>query len=179
MWRTPSNIPDISSGQLGQEPARYASDSRTPSPSRSSYFYIQAMASGCGCSLTLAKILLISWCWSHASIRERAETNPRRQPPVDIHFAIVRPGTGGRSGMTSELGTMRQTTRRVSTTAAAAKTKTMSITVTTTMIGCRRDRFTLLIAVVETLFKVTKYVFFYFHSTSYLIIYLGRRRGQR
>ena len=59
--------------------------------------------------------------------------------------------------MTSEPGTTTTTTTtRVSTTAAAAKTKTMSITVTTTMIGCRRDRFTLLIAVVETLFKVTK-----------------------
>jgi len=146
---------DISSGQLGKEPAGYAGHCWTPSPSRSSYFYIQRMTSGCRCSLTLAKILLITWCWSHARIRERAETNPRRQPPVDIHFSIVRPGTGGGSGMTLEPGTT--TTRtRVSTTAAAAKTKTMSITVTTTIIGCRRDRFTLLIAVVETLFKVMK-----------------------
>jgi len=55
--------------------------------------------------------------------------------------------------MTSEPGTTTTTTTRVSTTAAAAKTKTMSITVTTTMIGYRRDRFTLRIAVVETLFK--------------------------
>ena len=47
------------------------------------------------------------------------------------------------------------------------------------MIVCRRDRFTLLLAVVETLLKVTKEVFFYFHSTSYLIIYLGRQQGQR
>jgi len=58
--------------------------------------------------------------------------------------------------MTSEPGTTTTTTTRVSTTAEAAKTKTMSIRVTTTMIGCRRNRFTLLIAVVETLFKVTK-----------------------
>ena len=60
--------------------------------------------------------------------------------------------------MTSEPGTTTTTTTttRVSTTAAAAKMKTMSITVTTTMIGCRQDRVTLLIAVVETLFKVTK-----------------------
>ena len=108
------------------------------------------MTSGCGCSLTLAKILLISWCSSHPRIRERADRKPRRQPPVDIHLSIVRPGTGGGSGITSEPGT------KVSTTVAAAKTKTMSITVTTTMIGCRRDRFTLLIAVVETLFKLTK-----------------------
>ena len=86
---------------------------------------------------------------------------------------------GGGSGMTSEPGTTRTTTTRVSMTAAAAKTKTMSLTVTTTMIGCRRYRFTLLIAVVEILFKVTKQVFFYFHSISFLIIYLGRRRGQR
>ena len=114
------------------------------------------MTSGCGCSLTLAKILLISRCWSHAKIRGWAETKPRRQPPVDIHFSIVRPGTGGGSGMISEVGTTTTTTTRVSTTAAAAKMKTMSITVTTTMIGCRRDRFTLLIAVVKTLFKVTK-----------------------
>ena len=56
--------------------------------------------------------------------------------------------------MTSEPGTT--TTTRVSMTVGAAKTKTMSITVTTTMIGSCRDRFTLLIAVVETLFKVTK-----------------------
>jgi len=63
--------------------------------------------------------------------------------------------TGWASGMTSEPGTT-MTTTRLSTTAAAAKTKTMSITVTTTMIGCRPDRFTLLIAEVETLFKVTK-----------------------
>ena len=102
MGRTPYNTPDISSGQLGKEPARYDGDRRTPSPSRSSYFYIQTMTSGCGYSLTLAKILLSSWCWSHARIRERAETKPRRQPPVDIHFSIVRPGTGGGSGMTSE-----------------------------------------------------------------------------
>jgi len=80
---------------------------------------------------------------------------PRRQPTVDIHFPIVRPGTGRGSGMTSEPGMTTMTTR-VSTTAAAAKTKTMSITVTMTMIGCRGDRFTLLIAVVEILFKVTK-----------------------
>jgi len=155
MWRMPSNIPDISSGQLGNEPAHYAGDRRTPSPSRSSYFYIQTMTSGCGCSVTLAKILLISWCGSHARIRDRAKTKPWRQPPVDIHFSIVRPGTSGGSGMTSEPGTM-TTTTRVSTTAAAAKTKTMSITVTTTIIWYRWDRFTLLIAVVETLFKVTK-----------------------
>jgi len=58
--------------------------------------------------------------------------------------------------MTSEPGTTTTMMTRVSTTAAAAKTNTMSITVTKTMIGCRRDRFTLLIAVVETLFKVTK-----------------------
>ena len=57
--------------------------------------------------------------------------------------------------MTSEPGTA-TTTRRVSTTAGAAKMKTMSITVTTTMIRCRQNRFTLLIAMVETLFKVTK-----------------------
>ena len=38
MWRTPSNLPDISSGQLVKEPACYAGDRRTPSPSRSSYF---------------------------------------------------------------------------------------------------------------------------------------------
>jgi len=156
MWRTPSNIPDISSGQLGKEPARYHGDRRTRSPSPSSYFYIQTMTSGCGCFLTQAKILLISWYWSNASIRERAETKPQRQPPVDIHFSIVRPGTGVGSGMTSEPGTRRTTTTRLSTTAAAVKTKTRLITVTTTMIGCRRDRFTLLIAVVETLFKVTK-----------------------
>jgi len=155
MWRTPSNNPDISSGQLGNEPARCAGDSRTPSPSRSLYFYIQTMTSGCGCSLTLAKILLISWCWSDARIMERAETKPRCQPRGHIHFSIVRPGTGGGSGMTSEPGTT-TTTTRVATTVAAAKMKTMSITVTTTMIGCRRDRFTLLIAVLETLFKVTK-----------------------
>jgi len=48
--------------------------------------------------------------------------------------------------MPLEPGTRTTRTTRVSTTAAAAKTKTMSITVTTTMIGCRRDRFTLLIA---------------------------------
>jgi len=79
-----------------------------------------------------------------------------RAPASGGHpFSMVRLGTGGGSGMTSEPGTM-TTTTRVSTTAAAAKTKTMSITVTTTMIGCRQDRFTLLIAVVETLFKVTK-----------------------
>ena len=48
------------------------------------------------------------------------------------------------------------TTTRVSTMAAAPKRKPMSITVTTTIIACRRDRFTLLIAEVETLFKVTK-----------------------
>ena len=100
MLRTPSNIPDISSRQWGKEPAHYASGRQTPSPSRSSYFYIQTMTSGCCCSLTLAKILLISWCWSQARIRERAETKARRQPPVDIHFSIVRPGTGGGSGMT-------------------------------------------------------------------------------
>ena len=58
--------------------------------------------------------------------------------------------------MTSEPTTTRTTTTRVSMTSAAPKTKTMSMTVTTRMIGCRRDRFTLLIAVVETLFKVTK-----------------------
>jgi len=59
--------------------------------------------------------------------------------------------------MTSEPGTTTTTTTtRVSTTAAAAKTNAMSITVTTTIIGCRRDRFTLLIAVVETLFKLKK-----------------------
>ena len=57
--------------------------------------------------------------------------------------------------MTSE-PRMTTTTMRVSTTAAAAKTKTMSITVTMTIIGCRRDRFTLLITEVATLFKVTK-----------------------
>ena len=74
--------------------------------------------------------------------------------------------------MTSEPGKTTPTTR-VSTMAAAAKTQTMSIIVTTTRIGCHRDRFTLLIAEVETLFKVTKYVFLYFYSTSYLIIYLG------
>ena len=51
---------------------------------------------------------------------------------------------------------MTTTTTRVSMTAAATKTTTMSMTVTTTMIGCRRDRFTVLIAEVETLFKVTK-----------------------
>jgi len=113
MWRTPSNIPDISSGQVGKEPARYAGDGRTPSPSRSSYLYIQTMTSGCGCSLTLAKILLISWCWSHARIRERAEMKPRRHPPVDIHCSIVRPGTGGGSGMTSEPGTRTTATTRV------------------------------------------------------------------
>jgi len=156
MWRTPSNIPDISGGQLGKEPARYAGDRRTPSPSGSSYFYIQTMTSGCGCLLTLAKILLISWCLSNARIRERAEAKPWYQPPVDIHCSIVRPGTGGGSGMTSEPGTTTTTTTGVSTTAKAAKPKTMSITLTTTMIGCREDRFTLLIAVVETLFKVTK-----------------------
>jgi len=156
MWRTPSNIPDILSGQLGKEPARYAGNDRTPSPSQSSYFYIQMMTSRCGCSLTLAKILLISWCWSHTMIRERAETKPWRQAPVDLHFSIVRPGTGGSSRMTSEPGTMTTMTTTVSMMAAAVKTKTMSITVTTTMIGCRRDRFTLLIAMVETLFKVTK-----------------------
>jgi len=70
-------------------------------------------------------------------------------------FSIVRPGTSGGSGMTSE-PRMTTTTMRVSTTAAAAKTKTMSITVTMTIIGCRRDRFTLLITEVATLFKVTK-----------------------
>jgi len=59
------------------------------------------------------------------------------------------------SGMTSEPGTT-TTTTRVSTMAVAAKTETMSIPVTTTIFGCRRDRFTLLIAVVETLFKVTQ-----------------------
>ena len=59
--------------------------------------------------------------------------------------------------MTSEPGTTTTTTTPgVSKTAAAAKTKTMSIAVTTTMIGCCRDRFTLLIAVVETLFKMTR-----------------------
>ena len=98
---------------------------------------------------------LLMWCWGHARIRERAETKPRRQPPVDIHFSILSPGTGGGCGMTSEPGT-KTTTTRVSTPAAAAKTKRMSIPVTTTMITCRRDRFRLLIAVVETLFRVTK-----------------------
>jgi len=58
--------------------------------------------------------------------------------------------------MTSEPGKTRTTTTRVSTMAAAATKKTILITVTTTMIGCRRDRFTLLIAVVETLFQVMK-----------------------
>jgi len=75
---------------------------------------------------------------------------------VDIHFSIARPGTGGASAMTSEPETTATTTMRVLMTAAAAKTKTMSITVTTTLIGCRRDKFTLLIAVVEILFRVTK-----------------------
>jgi len=95
-------------------------------------------------------------CWSQARIRDRARRKPRRQPPVDIHFSFVRPETGGGSGMTSEPGTTTTTATRVSTTAAAAMTKPMSITVTTTMIGCPWDRFTLLIAVVETLFKVRK-----------------------
>jgi len=40
MWRTPSNIPDISSGQLGKKPAHSAGDRRIPSLSRSSHFYI-------------------------------------------------------------------------------------------------------------------------------------------
>jgi len=43
-----------------------------------------------------------------------AEMKPRRQPPVNIHFSIVRPGTGGGSGMTWEPGTtttMTTTTR--------------------------------------------------------------------
>jgi len=44
---------------------------------------------------------LLMWCWSNARIWERAETKPGRQRPVDIHFSIVRPGTGGGSGMTS------------------------------------------------------------------------------
>jgi len=87
---------------------------------------------------------------------------PRRQPPVDIHFSIIRTGTGRGSGMTSEPGTTTMTTTRVSTLAVAAKTKTMWITVTTTMIEYRRDRFTLLIAPVETLFKVTRQVFVLF-----------------
>jgi len=156
MSRTPSNIPDFSSGQLGQEPAHYAGDCGTTSASRSTYFFIQTMTSAWSCSLTQAKILLISLYGSHDRIRERAETKPRCQLPGDIHFSILRPGTGGGSGMTAGPGRTTTTTTRVSTSAAAAKTKTISITVTTTMIGCRRDRITLLIAVVETLFKVTK-----------------------
>jgi len=155
MSRTPSNVPDISSGQLGKELVRYTSHSRTPSSSRSSCFHIQTMTSGCSCSLTLAKILLISWCWSHTRIRERAKTNPQRQPPVDIYFSIVRPGTRGGSGMTSEPPTTTMITR-VSMTAAAAKKKLILITVTTTMSGYCWDRFTLLITMVERLFKVTK-----------------------
>jgi len=58
--------------------------------------------------------------------------------------------------MTLEPGTTTTTRTGVSMTAVAAKRKTMSITVPTTMIGCRWDRFTLLIAGVETLFKMTK-----------------------
>ena len=88
MWRTSSNIPDISSGQLGKEAAHYAGDPQTPSPSQSSYFYIQTMTSTCGCSLTLAKMRLISWSRSHTRIRERDETKPGRLPPVDIHFRL-------------------------------------------------------------------------------------------
>jgi len=155
MWRTPYHIPDITSGQLGREPAHNASDCLTPSSSWSLYFYIQTMTSGCGCSLTLAKILLISWCWSHARSRGRAETKPQHQPPVEIHVSILRPGTGGDTGMTSGPGTT-TTMTRVSSTVAAAKMKTISVRVTTTMIGCCRDRCTLLIAEVQTLFKVAK-----------------------
>jgi len=178
MWRTPSNLQDISFWQLGKKPARYAGDTRTTSPSRSLYLYIQTMTSGCGCSVTLAKSVLISWCWSDARIRERAETKPRHQPPVDIGCLTLRPGTGGVSGMTGDTG-MTTTMTRVTTTAAAAKMKTMSITVTMTMSVCSLDRVTVLIRVLETLFKVMKNVFFAFHSTCYLIIYLGQRRGQR
>jgi len=155
MWRTPSNIPDISSGQLGKEPARYSGDCWTPSPSLSSYFYIQTMTSRWGYSVTQAKILWISWCSRHARMREMAETKPQHQPQVDIHFLIIRPGPSGGSGMTLEPG-MTTTTRRVSRMAVAAKTKAMSITVTTTIFGWFRDKFTLLITLVETLFIVTK-----------------------
>jgi len=57
--------------------------------------------------------------------------------------------------MTGQTGTTTRTTR-VSTMAAAANTKTMSITVTIRMSGCSRNMSTLMIAVVETLCKVTQ-----------------------
>jgi len=56
---------------------------------------------------------------------------PWRQLQVEINFSIVRPKTVGGSGMISELGTSAR--RRVSMPAAAAKAKTMLITLAMTM----------------------------------------------
>jgi len=60
------------------------------------------MTSGSGYWVTLAKILLISWCWRDARIRERAKTKPRRQP--DGGHPVCDRKAWGRWGQCHDMG---------------------------------------------------------------------------
>jgi len=152
MWRTPANIPDISLGQLGREPEHYAGDCGTPSPSQSSYLYIQKMTSRCALLANPGKdpldlLVLVS---HHDQGEGRDETPALACGGHPFFYSQA----WDRWGLSHEIGAGTTTTTRVSMRAAASKTNTMSITVTTTMIGWHRDRLTVLIAMVETLFKL-------------------------